>query len=80
MPFVSVYSDAARCGRGVPQSTVVFTREGTFAASGADVDGPLVGGLPVASSWWLFGQRQVAPVVFDLLGLVGVFVDNGLRS
>lgn len=78
VPFVSVYSNAARCGRRVPQSIVVFTRERTF--SGADIDGSLVGGLPVASGWWLFGQRQVAPVVFDLLGLVGVFVDNGLRS
>ena len=80
VPFVTIRSDAARCGRGVPQSTVVFTRERTFASSRADVNGSLVGGLPVASGGWLFGQGQVVPVVFNLLALVGVFVDHGLKS
>ena len=78
MPFLAGASYAAGCGRGLMQSGVLFTRDRAFASPRTNVDGSLIGGLPVTGFWGLVGQGQVGLVVVDFLALVGVIVDNGL--
>lgn len=80
MQLATVHADTAS-GRGrTTKSRVVVSRDGTLDATRADVDSPLVGGVPVTGDGGLVRQRQVGLGPLDLLSLVGVLIDDGLCS
>lgn len=74
----AIDTDAAGSGGGLAQSTVALTGDWGLETARANVDGTLVGRAPVAGSRGLLRQRQVGLGLVDLLGLVGVLVDDGL--
>lgn len=76
--FSTVFADTASCGRRAAQSAVALSGDGALQATRANIDGALVGRVPVTSHWGLLGQGQVGLGLVDLLGLVGVLVDDGL--
>lgn len=78
--FITVFVDTASCGCGPTQSAVALAGDGAFHATRANVDSALVGRVPVASHWGLLGQGQVGLGLVDLLGLVGILVDDGLQT
>lgn len=78
MQFSTVDTDTAGSGGGLAKSTVALAGTGPLETARANVDGTLVGGVPVASSRGLVWQRQVGLGLVDLLLLVLVLVDDGL--
>lgn len=78
--FRAVDTDAALGGGGATESTVALAGDGLLESAGANVDGALVGGVPVASSWGLLRQGQVGLGLVDLLRFVLVLVDDGLEA
>lgn len=78
MQFGAIDTDAAGSGGGSTESAVALAGDGLLETARANVDGTLVGGVPIASGWGLLGQRQVGLALVDLLGLVLVLVDDGL--
>lgn len=77
--FVAVNTDTALSGSGAFQTAVRIMRDRTRNTTRANVHGALVGRLPVTSDWGLLGKRQVRLGLVDLLGLVGVLIDDRLE-
>jgi hypothetical protein len=78
--LLAVDAGTAASGSGAAKGGVVVTRDGTLDTTRADVDSSLVRGVPVTSDGGLVGERQVGLGLVDLLGLVGVLVDDGLKG
>ena len=74
-------TDAAASSGGAAQGIIATVgSEGgrSLEATRADVNGALVGGVPVTSDWGVLGQRQVGLGLINFLGLVCVLVDDRL--
>lgn len=78
MQFRAIDTDAAGSGGGSTESAVALARDGLLETTGANIDGALVGRVPVTGSRGLIGQRQVGLGLVNLLLLVLVLVDDGL--
>lgn len=78
MQLIAVYTSAAGSSGGTTQGSIVVAGDGLFETAAADINGALVGGVPVAGHRGVLGQRQVGLGLLDLFRLVGVLVDNGL--
>lgn len=78
MQLLAVDTGTAASSRGATKGGVVVTRDGTLDTTRVDVDSSLVRGVPVTSNGGLVGERQAGLGIVDLLGLVGVLVDDGL--
>ena len=79
--LVTRHTDAAASSGGATQGIIAtIGSEGgrSLEATRSNVNGALVGGVPVTSDWRVLGQRQVGLGLVDLLGLVGVLVDDRL--
>lgn len=59
---------------------IVVTRDGALNTARANVDSSLVRRVPVAGDGRLIREREVGLGLVDLLGLVGVLVDERLFS
>lgn len=53
----AIDTDARSCGGGSSESAVAFAGDGRLEAARANVDGTLVGRVPVRGSGGLIGQR-----------------------
>lgn len=76
----AINAGTAASSGGATKSGIVVTRDGALNTTRADVDSSLIGGVPVAGDRGLVRKRQVGLSLVDLLGLVGVLVDEGLFS
>lgn len=78
MQLRTVDTGTATSSGGAAKGSVVVTRDRAFDTTRTHVDGSLVGGVPVTGDGGLIREGQVGLGLVDLLGLVGVLVDNGL--
>lgn len=78
MQIGTVDTGTATSSGGATKGGIVVTRDRALDTTRADVDGSLVGGIPVTGDGRLVGERQVGLGLVNLLGLVGVLVDYGL--
>lgn len=92
-PFSSLASNSLARGSGLVQflaintdtaaSSSAFTQAAAIRrelnGSGANTSDALIHRVPVTRNWRVLGERQVGLGVLNFLGLVGVFVDDGLR-
>ena len=72
------YANTAGGSRWSTQSIIGTGGNRTLKTTGADVDSALIGGVPVTSNRRILWKRQVGLGFVDLLGLVGVLVDDRL--
>lgn len=75
----AVYTNAAAGSRWPAQGIIGTNRDRTFKATGADINGSLIGRIPVTSNWRVLWKRQVGLGLVDLLRLVGILVDDRLE-
>lgn len=76
----TVDAGTAASSGGATKGSVVVTRDGALETTRANVDSSLVRGVPVTGDGGLVRERQVGLDLVDLLGLIGVLVDEGLFS
>lgn len=74
--FIAINTGTATSSSAFAQAAAV-RRE--LNGSRANTSYALIHGVPVASNWRVLGERQVGLGALNFLGLVGIFVDNGLR-
>lgn len=80
MQLLAGLADAATCRGGLVQRGVVVEGAGSLRAARANVDGALVGGVPVAGLGRLVGEREVGLDLVDLGLLVVVVLEDGLDA
>jgi hypothetical protein len=74
----TVDAGAAASSGGTTEGGIIVTGDGALNTTGANVDSSLVGGVPVTGDRGLVREREVGLGLVDLLGLVGVLVNEGL--
>jgi hypothetical protein len=80
MQLGTVHARTAGSSRRTAQSAIVLAGDGLLETAGADIDGALVVRVPITGHRGLIGQGKVRLGLVNLLGLVGVRVDDGLQG
>lgn len=76
----AINADTAASSGWATKGCIVVTRNGALNTARANVDSSLVRGVPVAGDGRLIREREVGLGLVNLLGLVGVLVDERLFS
>lgn len=72
------YTDTAAGSRRSAQGVVSTSGNRSLKATGTNIDGSLIRRVPIAGSRGVLRQRQLGLGLVNLLGLVGVLVDDRL--
>lgn len=80
MHLGAIDTGTAASSGGATEGGIIVTRNGSLNTTRADIDSSLIRGVPVTGDRGLVGEREVGLDLVDLLGLVGVLVDEGLFS